>query len=274
MKSLPMNLKIGSAVTLAFIIVALSAPWIAPMSPLEQNLYGGLAGPGSEHLLGQDRLGRDILSRIIYGARISLFVGLVVTAVSVAVGSLIGAVAGYAGGRVDDFVMRVCDVFLAFPGILLAIAIMAVTGPSVSNVMLALCLMGWTSYARLARGQTLSLKEREFIKAATAMGASHPRIIFLHILPNIAAPLTVEATFGVASAIVAEAGLSFLGLGAQPPYPSLGSMLAEGRQFILVAPHLIMFPGAVIMLVVMGVNFFGDGIRDWLDPKRQGRGDS
>lgn len=269
MRGLPMNLKIGSAVTLAFIFIALSAPLIAPMSPVEQNLYGGLAGPGPDHILGQDRLGRDILSRIIYGARISLFVGFVVTLVSVTVGSLIGAASGYAGGRVDDFVMRVCDVFLAFPGILLAISIMAVMGPSLSNVMLALCLMGWTSYARLARGQTLSLKEREFIKAAEAIGAGPLRIIFRHILPNIAAPMTVEATFGVASAIVAEAGLSFLGLGAQPPYPSLGSMLAEGRQFILVAPHLITFPGAVIMLVVMGVNFFGDGIRDWLDPKRQ-----
>jgi ABC-type dipeptide/oligopeptide/nickel transport system permease subunit len=268
MKALPMNLKIGVAVTAAFILIALCAPWIAPMSPVEQDLYGGLAGPGPDHILGQDRLGRDILSRIIFGARVSLFVGLVVTAISVTVGSFIGAVSGYAGGRVDDFMMRVCDVFLAFPGILLAIAIMAVIGPSVTNVMLALCVMGWTSYARLARGQALSLKEREFIKAAEALGASPLRIIFRHILPNIAAPMTVEATFGVASAIVAEAGLSFLGLGAQPPYPSLGSMMAEGRQFVLVAPHLIMFPGAVIMLVVMGVNFFGDGIRDWLDPKR------
>jgi peptide/nickel transport system permease protein len=268
MKALPTNLKIGVAAGAAFILIALLAPWIAPMSPVEQDLYGGLAGPGPGHLLGQDRLGRDILSRIIYGGRVSLFVGFVVTAISVTIGSLVGVVSGYAGGKVDDFVMRVCDVFLAFPGILLAIAIMAVIGPSVTNVVLALCMMGWTSYARLARGQTLSLKEREFVKAAEALGANPLRIIFRHIMPNIAAPMTVEATFGVASAIVAEAGLSFLGLGAQPPYPSLGSMLAEGRQFILVAPHLITFPGAVIMLVVMGVNFFGDGIRDWLDPKR------
>jgi peptide/nickel transport system permease protein len=269
MKPKPLNLKIGVAVTLAFILVALAAPWISPMNPTSQDLYSGLHGPDAGHVFGQDRLGRDILSRIIHGARVSLLVGLTVTGVSVAVGTIIGALSGYAGGRVDNFVMRVTDVFLAFPGILLAIAIMAVMGPSLSNVLLALCLMGWTSYARLARAQTLSLKEREFIQAAIAMGAGPWRIIFRHIIPNLAGPLTVEATFGVASAIVAEAGLSFLGLGIQPPAPSLGSMLAEGRQFMLVAPHLITFPGAAIALIVLGVNFLGDGIRDWLDPKRR-----
>lgn len=265
---IPLTLKFGAAVTAAFIVVALAAPLIAPYSPFEQNLYDGLNGPGPEHVLGQDRLGRDILSRIIYGARVSLMVGFVTVSVSLVAGALIGTFAGYVGGKVDEFMMRLCDVFLAFPGILLAIAVMAILGPSLLNVIIALSLMGWTGYARLTRGQALSLREREFVLAAEATGASPARIIFRHIIPNIAAPVIVEATFGVASAIVAEAGLSFLGLGAQPPTPSLGAMLSEGRQFLLIAPHLITFPGLAIMAVVMGVNFLGDGLRDYIDPRR------
>jgi len=266
-----LTLALGAAVTLTFILAAIFAPWIAPCSPFEQDLYNGLAGPGPGHWLGQDRLGRDILSRIIYGSRISLTVGFITVGISVTVGALVGTTAGYLGGKVDEVIMRVCDIFLAFPGILLAIAVMAVLGPSFTNVVVALSIMGWTGFARLARGQTLSLREREFVTAAVAMGAPPARIILRHIIPNLAAPLTVEATFAVAAAVVGEAGLSFLGLGAQPPTPSWGAMLAEGRQFILVAPSLTVWPGLAIMLTVLGINFLGDSLRDRLDPKSDHR---
>ncbi|MBI4666466.1 MAG: ABC transporter permease [Nitrospinae bacterium] len=267
----PLTLALGGALTMLLLAMAIFAPWVAPSSPFDQNLYAGLDGPATGHALGNDRLGRDMLSRIIFGFRVSFSVGFTVVIVSSLTGTAIGAIAGYAGGKVDEALMRVCDVFMAFPGILLAIAFMAATGPGLGNVVAALCLMGWTSYARLARGQALSLREREFVTAAEALGAGPGRIVFLHILPNMLAPLIVEGTFGLASAMVAEAGLSFLGLGVQPPNPSLGSMLAEGRQFILVAPHMVAFPGLAIMAAVMGVNFMGDGLRDWLDPKNNGR---
>ncbi|MDH5639114.1 MAG: ABC transporter permease [Nitrospinota bacterium] len=263
----------GAAVTSTFVLAAVFAPWIAPCSPFDQDLFAGLAGPGADHLLGQDRLGRDIFTRIIYGARISLTVGFVTVGISVLLGTLLGTAAGFFGGRVDEIIMRTCDVFLAFPGILLAIAVMAVLGPSFINVVVALSLMGWTGFARLARGQTLSLREREFVVAAVAMGATPARIIGRHIIPNLAAPLTVEATFAVAAAVVGEAGLSFLGLGAQPPTPSWGAMLAEGRQFLLIAPSLTIWPGLAIMLTVLGINFLGDGLRDIMDPKSKRRGE-
>ena len=266
-------LILGAAVTFGFILAALLAPWLAPSSPYAQDLYNGLAGPGPGHLLGQDRLGRDILSRIIFGARISLTVGFVTVGISLVIGTLLGTAAGYLGGKVDEAVMRVCDVFLAFPGVLLAIAVMAAMGPSFINVVVALSLMGWTGFARLARGQTLSLREREFVFAAVASGASPARVIVLHIIPNLAAPMIVEATFAVASAVIGEAGLSFLGLGAQPPTPSWGAMLAEGRQFLLVAPNLAVWPGLAIMMMTLGINFLGDGLRDALDPKSKRRGE-
>ncbi|VAX25793.1 Dipeptide transport system permease protein DppC (TC 3.A.1.5.2) [hydrothermal vent metagenome] len=268
MKNAPLTLKLGAFITFGFIVVALLAPWIAPYNPLAQDLYQGLNGPEPAHLFGQDRLGRDILSRIAYGARVSLLVGFVTVSISMTFGSFIGIVAGYFGGRIDSFIMRVVDVFLAFPGILLAIAVMAILGPSLLNVIVALSIMGWTSYARLTRGQTLSLREREYVIAAESIGAGPMRIMIKHLAPNLAAPVIVEATFGVASAIVAEAGLSFLGLGVQPPTASWGAMLSEGRQFLLIAPHLTTFPGIAIMITVMGVNFLGDGLRDMMDPKR------
>lgn len=268
MRRMPASLIIGACLTGLVILAALFASVIAPYSPTEQELYAGLMGPGVDHLMGQDRLGRDIFTRILYGARISLFVGFSVVSVSMVVGSVIGAIAGYMGGKVDEVIMRIVDVFLAFPGILLAIAVMAILGPSVTNVVIALSVMGWTGFARLVRGQTLSLREREFVLAAEAVGVSTGGVIWRHILPNVIAPITVEATFGVASAILAEAGLSFLGLGVQPPTPSWGAMLSEGRQFLLIAPHLTTFPGLAIMVAVMGINFFGDGLRDLLDPKR------
>ncbi|MBI4828928.1 MAG: ABC transporter permease [Nitrospinae bacterium] len=264
-------LRLGCILTAGFIVMALLAPVAAPYSPAAQDLYHGLDAPSAAHPFGQDRLGRDIMSRVIHGARVSLLVGFATVAVSLIAGTALGAAAGYAGGRVDSVIMRLCDVFLAFPGILLAVALMAAMGPGLSNVIIALSLMGWTGYARLARGQALTLRERDYIAAARALGVAPGRIIARHLLPNMAAPLLVEATFGVAAAIVGEAGLSFLGLGAQPPTPSWGAMLAEGREFLLVAPHVTLFPGLAIMLVTLGVNFLGDGLRDWLDPKTPGQ---
>ncbi len=256
---------VGVVVTTVFVVVALFAPLIAPYSPSAQNLAEDLRPSSPAHLLGQDKLGRDILSRVIYGSRISLQVGFLAVGVSLVIGLAVGGVAGYLGGWVDDIVMRGVDILLAFPGILLAVAASAVLGPSLRNVILALSLIGWTGYARLVRGEVLSLKEREFVKAAEALGASRARILARHILPLVIAPLLVQATFGMAGVIVAEASLSFLGLGVQPPTPSWGAMLNEGRPFLLVAPHLALYPGLAIMLTVLGLNFLGDGLRDLLD---------
>ena len=261
----------GLLIIVVLILTAFLAPVLAPHDPTAQNLRQGLSSPGSLHPLGQDKFGRDILSRIIYGARISLWVGISTALVSLTIGTALGATAGYMGGIYDEIMTRIIDILLAFPGILLALALMAALGPSLNNVILALCAVGWVGYARLARGQVLALKERDYITAARALGAGKARIIFLHILPNIMAPLIVEASFGMGGAIVGEAGLSFLGFGVQPPTPSWGSMLNEGRQFLLIAPHLTTFPGVAIMLVVLGFNFLGDGLRDTLDPRLKGR---
>jgi peptide/nickel transport system permease protein len=249
------------------VLMAVFAPFLAPYDPTAIMLAEGLSGPSITHPLGQDKLGRDILSRIIYGARISLYVGIFTVAISAVVGSAVGALAGYLGGFVDEAVMRLIDVLLAFPGILLAIAIMAILGPSLNNVVIALALLGWVTYARLVRGQVLALRELEFVHAARALGADARRIITRHLMPNVLGPVIVQATFGMAGAIVAEAGLSFLGLGTQPPTPSWGSMLNDGREFLLTAPHLTTIPGIAIMVVVLGLNFLGDGLRDVLDPR-------
>lgn len=259
---------VGLFVIGALIFVAIFAPYLAPFDPFEQSLEGGLRAPSREHPLGQDKLGRDNLSRIIYGSRISIFVGLVVVSISLLIGTFIGSIAGYNGGWIDELFMRIVDILLAFPGILLAIALTAVLGPSLKNVILALCMTGWVSYARIVRGQILTVKEREYIVAARALGAGPIRIISIHVLPNILSPLIVEATFGMAGAILAEASLSFLGLGAQPPAPSWGSMLNDGRQFLLVAHYMTTFPGLAIMLVVLAFNFLGDGLRDALDVRK------
>jgi peptide/nickel transport system permease protein len=261
------RIALGAAVLAALIFAALAAPWIAPHDPTDQNLSQGLSPPSPGHPMGQDKFGRDILSRVIYGARVSLAVGLSTALVSLVIGAFLGAAAAYLGGLWDDLLVRVIDILLAFPGILLALALMAVLGPSLKNVITALCAVGWVGYARLARGQVLSLKTRDYVLAAQALGASTPRVVLGHILPNILAPLIVEATFGMGGAIVGEAGLSFLGFGVQPPTPSWGSMLNDGRQYLLIAPHLTTFPGLAIMVVVLGFNFLGDGLRDALDPK-------
>lgn len=249
------------------IIMALFAPILAPYSPNQIDLAHRLTKPSSTHFLGQDSLGRDIFSRIIYGSRISVWVGFSTVILATLFGFIFGALAGYYGGWVDGLIMRLVDILMAFPGILLAIALMSVLGPSLNNVILTLCLIGWVGYARLVRGQILFLRETEFITAGEALGLGPVRIIFGHILPNILGPLMVQATFGMAGNIVAEAGLSFLGLGVQPPTPSWGAMLNEGRAVLLSNSNLTTFPGLAIMIMVLGFNFIGDGLRDAVDPK-------
>ena len=258
-------MRAGALLVVALVVVAASAAWIAPHDPTTQILAENLAPPTLAHPLGQDKLGRDILARVIYGTRVSLAVGVVTVLVSLALGATIGAVAGFAGGWVDEAIMRTVDVLLAFPGLLLAIALTGILGPSLRNVVIALCLIGWTGYARLARGEVVRLREREFVEAARALGVPEGRILLRHVTPLLATPLLVQATFGMAAAIVAEASLSFLGLGAQPPTPSWGAMLNDGRAFVLVAPHLTIFPGLAILVTVLGLNFLGDGLRDRLD---------
>jgi peptide/nickel transport system permease protein len=236
-----------------------------PFDPTRQQLDEDLRRPTLEHPLGQDKLGRDQLSRVIYGARVSLQVGIATVVVTATIGVLVGAIAGYAGGAIDFWAMRIVDVLLAFPGILLAIAMSAVLGPSLRNVVIALGAIGWTGYARLVRGEVLALKQREHVQAALALGVPRGRVLARHILPLLAAPVVVQATFGMAAAIVAEASLSFLGLGVQPPTPSWGAMINDGRTFLLVAPHLTLWPGLAIFTTVLGLNFLGDGLRDVLD---------
>jgi len=260
----------GAAVLVALVGAALAAPWLAPRPPDEIRLQDSLKGPCAAALLGADPLGRDVLSRLLYGARVSVVVAVATVAVSLFVGTLLGLLAGYYGGLVDEAVMRVVDVLLAFPGILLAIALTAVLGPSLRNVILALSLLGWVGYARIVRAQVMSVREREYVLAARSVGAGDAWIWRRHILPNVLAPVIVEATFGAAGAILGEAGLSFLGLGTQPPHPSWGSMLNEGRQFLFVAPHLTLAPGVAIMAVVLSLNFLGDALRDSLDVRRRG----
>jgi len=262
---------IGGVMTLIVVIMALTAPWLAPQDPAFQDTSRRLEGPSADHPLGMDDLGRDVLSRVIWGARVSLQVGVSVVIISAFAGILLGAVAGYFGGLVDTIVMRTCDVLLAFPGILLAIAMVAVMGPSVANVVIALTVIGWVSYARLVRGQVLKVREMEFVIAARALGARSLRVIAGHVLPNVMSPVIVMATLGLAGAILAEASLSFLGLGVQPPTPSWGAMLTAGRRYIGRADHLAIFPGIAIMIAVMGLNFLGDGLIDTLDPKYRDR---
>ncbi|MFY9269294.1 MAG: ABC transporter permease [Candidatus Manganitrophaceae bacterium] len=250
-----------------FLVAALFASFLAPYDPFDLDLKEGLAAPSLAHPLGQDKLGRDLLSRILYGARISLGVGVTTVAISMTIGFFVGSVAGLFGGKIDEFLMRLVDVFLAFPGILLAIALAAVLGPSLRNVVIALSVMGWVGHARLVRGQILVVRELDYIAAARSIGCGPVRMVVRHFLPNIAAPLIVEGTFGIAGAIVSEASLSFLGLGASPPTPSWGAMLSEGRSFLLLAPHLTAVPGLAIMGVVIAFHLLGEALRDRLDVK-------
>lgn len=257
-------LYVGATILLLIIITALFAPVLAPQDPARQDLEQDLLTYSASHPLGTDKLGRDILSRAIYGSRISLSVGFATVALSLAIGLLIGSLSGYAGGWIDQLLMRLVDILLAFPGILLAIAFTAVLGPGLHHVVLALCLIGWTGYARLVRGEILALREREFIHAAQALGCKPHRVVIRHLLPNLLPPVLIQATFGLAAAIIAEGSLSFLGLGVEPPTPSWGAMLNEGRQFLLVAPHLTAYPGLAIMITVLGLNLLGDALQDRL----------
>jgi peptide/nickel transport system permease protein len=260
-------IRVGGFIVCLAIVAALAGPWLWPYDPSIQELARRLEAPSLPHPLGLDELGRDILARLLQGARISLIVGLAVVSVSSSVGMLFGSMAGYFGGRVDDIISRLIDILMAFPGILLAIALVAVLGPSLVNVVLALSIIGWVGYARLVRGQALRAREFEFVQAARASGASAARIVLRHILPTAIPAVVVQATLGMAGAIIAEAALSFLGLGVQPPTPSWGTMLDAGRAHLFDAPHLTIFPGLAIATLVLGFNFLGDGLRDRVDPK-------
>jgi len=258
--------KIGGLIVLTAVLAAVLGPAIIPFNPSDQELALRLEGPTGLHWMGLDELGRDIFARVLAGARISLLVGLVVVGVSSTIGILLGSIAGYFGGRVDEAISRVMDILLAFPGLLLAIAMVAVLGPSLTNVILALSLIGWVGYARLVRGQVLRAREFEYVQAARALGATTRRILARHIVPTALPAVTVQATLGMGGAILAEASLSFLGLGVQPPTPSWGTMLSYGKAHLLEAPHLTIFPGLAIAVLVLGFNFLGDGLRDALDP--------
>ena len=258
----------GVVFVVFFTICAVFAPWIAPQDPAHINLATRLSPPSWAQLFGSDELGRDILSRIIYGSRISMLVGSCVVAMSLGIGLIVGSIAGYYGGRIDRFVnVIVMNAFLSFPGILIAIAFVAFRGPGIFNLIFALSLGGWVGYARLVRAQVLAAREKEYVEAARALGANDLRILARHILPNIIQPVIVQAAIGMAGAILAEATMSFLGLGVPPPTASWGTMLNDGRAHLFDAPHLVIFPAIAVMLAVLSFNFIGDALRDFLDPR-------
>ncbi|UCC64054.1 MAG: ABC transporter permease [Anaerolineae bacterium] len=258
---------IGLVLIVLLLLTALTADLIAPQGIDEQDLRKGLLPPSREFPLGTDEFGRDLLSRIIHGSRVSLQVAIIATTISAAVGITLGAIAGYSGGRIDAVVRAMIDISWAFPTVLLALFLVAVLGAGLTNVMIAVGLSYWGGFAAVVRAQVLSLREWEFVTAARAIGAKHPRIMFRHIMPNILAPVIVMCTMMMADAILIEATLSFLGMGAQPPVPSWGSILSAGRQHMRLAPWETIFPGAAIMLTVLGFNLLGDGLRDALDPR-------
>ena len=263
--------RVGAVIVSVAVLAAVFGPLLVPYDPASQELALRLEGPTGLHWFGLDELGRDIFARVLAGARISLLVGIVVVGVASAIGIALGSIAGYFGGRIDELISRIVDILLAFPGLLLAIALVAVLGPSLTNVVLALSLIGWVGYARLVRGQVLRAREFDFVQAARALGATTPRILARHIIPTTLPAVSVQATLGMGGAVLAEAALSFLGLGVQPPTPSWGTMLNYGRGHLLDAPHLTIFPGLAIAILVLGFNFLGDGLRDLLDPATQGR---
>ena len=258
---------VGLVLLIGMILVAIFAPTIAPYDPYEMHFTEKLRAPSAKYWLGTDEFGRDVLSRVIHGSRISLYVGFLTVVIGCLIGTIIGLVSGYAGGWVDNIAMRIVDIMFAFPSILLAIAIMAFLGSSVNNVIIAVSIVNIPRFARNVRGPVLSVKEKEFIEAARAVGAGHLRIMFRHVLPNVTAPLIVAATVSLGFAILAESSLSFLGLGTQPPTPSWGVMLSTAKGFMEIAPWMATFPGLAIMAVVLSINFVGDGLRDVLDPR-------
>lgn len=257
----------GGSIVVIFLLLAFFPQLFTHYNPIEKNLDARLLPPSAAHWFGTDDLGRDICARIIYGAQVSLWVGLLSVGIALVVGSLIGVVAGYFGGMVGEVLMRTIDIILAFPSILLAILIVAILGPGLNNAMIAIGIVNVPLYARLLRSTTLQVRNQEFIEASQAMGASHTRIIAFHILPNCLSPLIVQATLGIGAAILETAGLSFLGLGAQPPTPEWGTMLSNAKDFIRTAPWTLTFPGLAIMGVVVAFNLMGDGLRDLFDPR-------
>jgi peptide/nickel transport system permease protein len=265
----------GTLVIVASVVLAALAPALAPADPIRNDLLARLAPPmwmeggSARHPLGTDTLGRDVVSRLLYGARVSLLVGFAAVLVAGVVGVALGLVAGYYSGRLDDLLMRLGDVQLAFPVLVLAIAVLSVLGASLGNVIIVLGLTGWVTYARIARAETLSLRHREFVEGARALGARDAAILWRHILPNVLPPITVVATFSVARTIIAEASLSFLGLGIPPPAPSWGAMLDEGRNYLTTGWWLALFPGVAILALVLGINLVGDWLRDQLDPRME-----
>ena len=259
---------VGIAILLVFMMCAVFAPLLAPHDPAQLSLVSRLSPPSAAHWFGTDELGRDVLSRTIYGARISLAVAVAVVSLSLVLGLMLGALAGFYGGITDTIVnIYVSNAFLALPGILFAVAFVAFLGPSLGNLILALALASWVNYARLVRAQVLAMKEREFVQAARSLGASDLRLMLRHILPNIVQPLIVQAAVGMAAAVLAEATLSFLGLGVQPPTPTWGAMLNDARSHLFDSPYLVFFPAAALAMCVLAFNFLGDGLRDFLDPR-------
>jgi peptide/nickel transport system permease protein len=262
----------GSFLVSALIVSALTAQWIAPYDPIQQSLGERLLPPSLHHLMGTDQFGRDVFSRMIYGSRISLAVGLVAVSIYVLIGTTIGSLAGFYGGWLDGLLMRLTDIFLCIPTFMLILMVIAFVGPSIFNVMVVIGLTYWTDVARLVRGEVLALKEREFILAARLIGMSDTRLIIKHLLPNALGPVFVASTLGVGSAILIESGLSYLGLGVQPPTASWGNMLMEGKEHLTDAWWLVTFPGLAVFLTVMGYNLLGEGLRDLLDPRLRGTG--
>lgn len=266
--SSPLTL-VGFIIVFLLLIAAVFAPFIATHSPTEVNLLNKLKGPSAEHWFGTDEVGRDIFSRIIFGARISLKIGLLVVAIAFPVGTILGAIAGYVGGRVDQVIMRLTDIFLSFPGIILAMSIAAALGPSIENVLLALAITWWPWYTRIVRSSVLSIKNSEFIESSRALGANPIRILVKDIIPNSIAPASIQASLDLGFVILAAAGLSFIGLGAQPPSPEWGAMLSSSREILRDAWWAATFPGIAILITVLGFNLLGDGLRDVLDPKQR-----
>ncbi|PKY89480.1 ABC transporter permease [Falseniella ignava] len=258
---------VGLVIIIILIITAIFADYIAPYGYAEQNLANQYQTPNAEHWFGTDELGRDIFSRVVYGSRVSLRVGFISVSISMTIGVAIGAITGYYGGKIDNILMRFIDIVQALPDILLAIAIMAALGPGLTNLMVAVGIAAIPGYARLVRSSVLSLRDQEFVEAARANGSSDARIILKHIIPNCMAPIIVQATLGVAYAIINAAGLSFIGLGLEPPTPEWGAMLSGGRAYIRDYPHMTLFPGLAIVLTILALNLLGDGLRDALDPK-------
>ncbi|HAK88561.1 MAG: peptide ABC transporter permease [Nitrospirae bacterium GWC2_46_6] len=257
----------GLAIIAALAAVALLAPFISPHEPTKIDVYNVLSPPSASHPFGTDELGRDLLSRMIWGSRASLKVGFIAVGIAITIGTILGAIAGYYGGKIDALIMRFVDIMLAFPTFFLILAVIAIVEPSISTIMIIIGLTGWMDVSRLIRAEFLTLKERDFIAAAQALGASDPRLIFRHIIPNALSPVFVAATFGIAGAILTESGLSFLGLGVQPPEPSWGNILTSGKDNITVAWWLSLFPGIAILITVLSYNLVGEGLRDALDPR-------